>query len=189
MAIAPSQTFIAALLRAGSPTRTRGVQRRGASRPSGSTTRGWISPSSGSVANCAAMRGQGVDMGQRRVVIEEEQQVARHQRHAGIAAGRNAEVLRQSVRLDPVGQSGRLPPVADDHDVQVDITLSQQRAQAAVEVSRAVAHGQHHDAVAAAARRSSQPRRTEHRGQVTDDGDAGRDHQPGQQHLGRHRRR
>jgi len=33
MATAPSQTFIAGLLRLGSPTRTRGVQRRGASRP------------------------------------------------------------------------------------------------------------------------------------------------------------
>ena len=46
---------IAGLLRAESPTRNRGVQRRGAGRPSGSTTRGWMSPSSGSSANCRAM--------------------------------------------------------------------------------------------------------------------------------------
>ena len=103
IATAPSQTDIAGLLRPGSPTRTRGVHRRGGGRPSGSTTRGWIRPRSGLAAKRVAIRCKTSDVGRQRVVIEEEEQLTLHQWHPGVAPSRDPQVLGQGQRPHAVG--------------------------------------------------------------------------------------
>ncbi len=87
--------------------------------------------------------GQGVRAGQRRVVVEEEQQVAGHLGDAGVPPGRDADVVGQRVPADPVGQPGRGPSVAHHDDVRTDAPLVQDRLEPAPQVVGSLAHGQH----------------------------------------------
>ena len=94
---------MAGLLRAGSATRIRGVQRRGAGRPSGSTTRGWISPSLRIGPEPLRHRRQHAVVGQAGVVVQEEQQVARRP----AARPRSG---RPECRGSPAAPAPRTPP-------------------------------------------------------------------------------
>ena len=153
IATAPSQTDMAGLLRPGSLARSRGVQRRGAGRPSGSTTRGCIRPRVGSVRNSSASSASTVGVGSRASSSRKNSRSPPTRSHPGVAAGGDAEVGRQPVGADPVGQSGRLPAVAHHHDIQVHVPLLQQGLQPALQIAAPLAHGQHHDAVAGSGRR------------------------------------
>ena len=180
---------MAGLLRPGSLARSRGVHRRGAGRPSGSTTRGCTSPRVGSARNSSASSASTVGVGSRASSSRKNSRSPSTRSHPGVAAGGDAEVGRQSVGADPVGQSGRLPAVADHHDIQVHVPLLQQGLQPALQIGAPLAHGQHDHPVARPRRhrrRSSQPRRAQHRGQVADQGDRGGHAEPDQQPLRGH---
>ena len=108
------------------------------------------------------------------------------QRDAGVAAGRDAEVLRQ-----PVGRGRRRAARPGCQPLPTTTTSSStpvwpsSEASAALEVGRPVAHGEHHDAdrgrsssrVRPAARAHRSRAEAEHGGEVPDDGDDRRDDQ------------
>ena len=64
--------------------------------------------------------------GEARVVVEEEDELAADVRHAGVAPRGRSHVLGQGQPAHARRQSGRRPPVADDHDVDLDIALAQE---------------------------------------------------------------
>ena len=73
--------------------------------------------------------GERVRVDEAGVVVEEEQQLAAHVRHAGVAAGGDAHRLGQVHRAHAVREIGRLPGVAHHHDVGLDALLHRQRRQ------------------------------------------------------------
>ena len=60
------------------------------------------------------------------VVVKKEQQLPLDQTHSSVTTSWNAEVLTQRMGLHPFRQANRLPTVADHHNVEVDLTLTQQ---------------------------------------------------------------
>jgi len=126
-------------LLAGSPLRTRGTHRRGSS---GVDDPGLDQPDRRVVAQPSGAGGQEGRVEQPRVVVEEEQELALHVRDAGVAAGRDAEVLGQVEGSETGGEARGLPPVPDHDDVEVDILLRQQRVEAAAQLVRPRSHGE-----------------------------------------------
>ena len=79
---------------------------------------------------------------QARIIVEEEQQFAGDEGYAGIAARWDTEVLHEAKGPDSVGDTDRLPAVADDDDVELDAILGEERCDAGGEFSGAPAHGE-----------------------------------------------
>jgi hypothetical protein len=76
------------------------------------------------------------------IIVEEEQQLPLDQRHSSIATGRNPEIGCQPFGLHPIRQIHRLPSVANNDDIGVDLTLPQQAGQSVIEIVWPVAHRQ-----------------------------------------------
>ncbi len=198
---------MAGLLRAGSATRTRGVQRRGAGRPSGSTTRGWISPSRGSARNRSAIADSKPSSGRQASSSRKNNRSPETSRTPAFRPAGMPRFSGSPSAAHPLGQIGRLPAVAHHHDVRGDSALGLQRGQPAREVGRPPSLGQDDHPVRRSQtlappstsavispsyqpsrqpspQPSAQPRRREHRDEVADDGHHGRHDQPDQQTLG-----
>ncbi len=90
------------------------------------------------------------------IIVEEEQQLPLDQAHSSVTTGWDAEVLTQPMGLDPFRQANRLPPVADHHNVEVDLALVQQTGKTALQIVGPVAHRQNNDP-------ELRPRRPAHR--------------------------
>src|SRR4051795_3638978 len=88
--------------------------------------------------------GERVGRHERSVVVEEEEELAAHLRHPGVATGRNAAVYREPHTTDTGGQPGWLPRVAHHDDVHVDALLPQQRVERQPQHVRPPALGQDH---------------------------------------------
>ncbi|OEI69233.1 hypothetical protein Cus16_1071 [Curtobacterium sp. ER1/6] len=72
----------------------------------------------------------------RGVVVEEEHVVAVHDLGAGVATGRDPDVLGQCERTHALRQTGGRPAVADADDVELDVLLCEDALQAPAEVVR-----------------------------------------------------
>jgi hypothetical protein len=88
---------------------------------------------------------QGVVFWKASIIVEEEQQLTLNQVHSSVTTGWDTEVLTQSMGLHPFRQADWLPPVADHHNVEVDLALIQQTAETAMQILGPVAHRQNDD--------------------------------------------
>ena len=108
IATAPSQTAVTSLERAGSPTRSRGTQSRGAGPPS-EDAHAQLEHPEARVREPLRYAGQRVGRGEAGVVVEEEQQLAGDSRDAGVAPGRDPAVLLERDGADAGSPSGCQP--------------------------------------------------------------------------------
>ena len=149
--------------RARSPTRSRGTQSRGARAAARAGPRAAAaSPTSGSAANSARDPRERVRLGQRGVVVEEEQQVAAHvpaRRRCGRPGCPRPRAARRRAR--PSGSPVGLPAVADHDDVHLDARWREQRLERGRQLVRPPALRQHDAAerrlIAGGRRRGSPP--------------------------------
>src|SRR5512133_765731 len=97
---------------------------------------------------CGELRrhpGQNVIRRQAGIVVEEEQQLSLDQRHSSITTGRNPQIGCQPFGFHPIRQIHRPPPVANNDDIQVNLTLAHEAGQAVIQIVRPVTHRQDDD--------------------------------------------
>jgi len=88
-------------------------------------------------------REEEVVVGQRCVVVEEEDVVTRYGPGPRVAPGGDAHVLGQGQGSGAARQIDRVPAVADHDDVDLDVALALHRQDAAVQVIRTRALREH----------------------------------------------
>lgn len=99
-------------------------------------------PDLGSIVEQIQGATQEVRCTEARIVVDEQQDVARNVGHPGVATCRDADVLRQGDRADRVRKSFGLPTVADDDDVEFHVLLTQDRVQGGSQIIGTSALGQ-----------------------------------------------